>query len=64
MNKNIQRGLVLVGVLGTTAAHAAIDVTGVVTEIEGIAAPAALIAAAMLLVLVGLKAWKVIRRAM
>lgn len=65
MNKHIQRGLVLAGVLvATTSAHAAIDVTGVVTEIEGIAAPAALIGAAMLIVLAGIKAWKVVRRAM
>lgn len=65
MNKNVIRGLVMVGVLvGSQAAHAAIDVTTAVSEIEGIAAPAGLIGLAMLGVLATIKGWKMIRRAM
>jgi hypothetical protein len=42
----------------------AIDVTAVVTEIGTATAPIASIAAATLLVLVGIKVWKYVRRAM
>lgn len=45
-------------------AHAAVDVADVVTEIEGAAAPIATIASAVLLVLVGIKVFKWVRRAM
>lgn len=43
---------------------AAPDVTSVVTEIEGAAAPIAAIGAAVLLVMVGIKIFKWVRRAM
>ena len=45
-------------------ASAAIDVTAVVTEISGTAAPIAAIGAAVLIVMVGIKAYKWVRRAM
>lgn len=43
---------------------AAVDVTSVVTEIEGAATPIAAIGAAVLLVMVGIKVFKWVRRAM
>lgn len=46
------------------AAQAAVDVTAVVTEIEGAAAPIASIGAAVLIVMVGIKVYKWVRRAM
>jgi hypothetical protein len=48
----------------STASHAAIDVSSVVTEITATAAPIALIAGAVLAVIVGIKAWKYIRGAL
>jgi hypothetical protein len=42
----------------------AIDVAGVVTEIDGTVAPIGLIGAAVLLVIVAIKAYKWVRRAM
>lgn len=45
-------------------AFAAPDVTGVVTEIGGAAAPIAAIGSAVLLVMVGIKVFKWVRRAM
>lgn len=45
-------------------ASAAIDVAAVVTEISGTAAPIAAIGAAVLIVMVGIKAYKWVRRAM
>lgn len=45
-------------------AHAAIDVTAVTTEIAGAAAPIAAIGAAVLVVLVGVKVFKWIGRAL
>lgn len=50
--------------IGSTAASAAVDVAAVVTEIEGTAAPIAAIGGAVLVVLVGIKAYKWVRRAM
>ena len=44
-------------------AHAAIDVTGVVTEINDTVAPIGLIGAAVLLVVVAVAAFKWVRRA-
>lgn len=46
------------------ALAAAPDVTAVVTEIEGAAVPIAAIGAAVLLVMVGIKVFKWVRRAM
>jgi len=45
------------------ASHAAIDVAGVVTEINGLTAPIALIGGAVLIVVVTIAAYKWIRRA-
>lgn len=45
-------------------AHAAIDVSDVVTAIEGAATPVGLIAAAVLIIVAGVKAWKLARSAM
>lgn len=47
-----------------TASRAEIDASSVVTEIGGLAVPIAAIGAAMLLILVAIKGWKLIRRAM
>jgi hypothetical protein len=48
----------------TSQAHAAIDVTAVVTEISGTLAPIGLIGAGVLLVMVAIKAFKWVRGAM
>lgn len=45
-------------------AQAAIDVSDATGEISGMAAPIAAIGGAILLILVAIKAWKMIRRAM
>jgi len=57
---------VVVAVSAATAvsANAAIDTADVVTEIQGLAAPIAAIGAATLIIMVGIKGWKLIRRAM
>lgn len=47
-----------------SASNAAIETTEIVTEISGLAAPIAAIGGAILLILVGIKGWKLIRRAM
>lgn len=47
-----------------SAFAAAPDVTAIVTEIDGAAAPIAAIGAAVLLVMVGIKVFKWVRRAM
>ncbi|WP_406625082.1 major capsid protein [Acidovorax sp. SDU_ACID1] len=49
--------------LATNAAHAAIDVTAVVSEIGDTVAPIGLIGAAVLLVVVAIAAFKWVRRA-
>ena len=49
--------------LATNAAHAAIDVTSVVAEIDDTIAPIGLIGAAVLLVVVAVAAFKWVRRA-
>ncbi len=66
MNKFIQRGLVAVGVLATVgAANAgAIDVSAVTTEISAQLAPIGLIGAAVMLIIVAIKAFKWVRAAM
>ncbi len=51
-------------VTSASAFAAAPDVSGVVTEIGGTAAPIAAIGAAVLLVFVGIKTFKWVRRAM
>lgn len=66
MNKQIQRGLVAAGVLAATASAnaAAIDVAAVVTDIAAQATPVGLIGAAVLLLVVGIKAFKWVRAAL
>lgn len=51
-------------VLLAGASHAAVDVSEAIGEIDGMIAPVAAIGGAILLVLVAIKAWKMIRRAM
>lgn len=51
-------------VLFAGASHAAVDASAATSEIAGMAAPIAAIGGAILLILVGIKAWKMIRRAM
>ena len=66
MNAMLKR-LVALGASAVTSASAfaaAPDVTGVVTEIAATAAPIAAIGAAVLLVFVGIKTFKWVRRAM
>lgn len=60
--KKVGSGLALA--LPASAFAAAPDVTAVVAEISGAAAPIAAIGAAGLLVLVGIKVFKWVRRAM
>jgi hypothetical protein len=50
--------------LSTASQAAAIDVSAVVSEIQGTSAPIALIAGAVLIVIVGIAAWKYVRRAL
>lgn len=66
MIKQIQRGLIAVGVLAATASAnaAAIDVGAVVTDIAAQATPVGLIGAAVLLLVVGIKAFKWVRAAL
>lgn len=66
MNKQIQRGLVAAGVLAATASAnaAAIDVGDIVTDIAAQATPIGLIGAAVLLLVVGIKAFKWVRAAL
>lgn len=67
MNKTLSNALIAAGVIAATAAQqaqAAVDVTAVVTEIGGAAAPIAAIGSAVLLVMVGIKVFKWVRRAM
>lgn len=47
-----------------TAANAAIDVTAVVTAVADLAAPVGLIGAAVLLIIVAIKGFKMVRRAL
>ena len=66
MNAKLAR-LVALGASAVTSASVfamAPDVSGVVTEIGGTAAPIAAIGAAVLLVFVGIKTFKWVRRAM
>jgi hypothetical protein len=49
---------------GACSANAAIDVGNVTSEISGMGAPVAAIGGAIMLILVAIKAWKMIRRAM
>lgn len=66
MNKMFNRsGLALLLLTGAAMSHAAaIDVTAVVTDIGAQATPIAAIGAAVLLLVVGIKAFKWVRRAL
>lgn len=66
MNKYVQRGLVAAGVLAAAASAnaAAINVESVVTDISAQAAPIALIGGAVLVVYVGIKAFRWVRGAL
>lgn len=54
----------VVAAAASASASAAVDVTAVTTEIAGAAAPIAAIGSATLLVIVGIKIYKWVRRAM
>ena len=66
MNANIKRGLVAAGVFAATASAnaAAIDVTGVVSDIAAQAAPVGLVGVAVLTIYAAVKAFKWVRAAM
>ena len=66
MTQAIKRGLIAAGVLTVvgSANAAAIDVTAITTEIAAQAAPVAAIGAAVLLLVVGIKAFQWVRRAL
>lgn len=67
MNNRFVRkyGVAVAALLATSGAFAApIDVTAVVTDIGGQAAPIALIGAAVLLIVVGVKAFRWVRSAL
>lgn len=66
MQKTFNRSLVAVGALaGAAAANAAaIDVTAVVTDIAAQAAPIGLIGSAVLILFVGIRAFKWVRKAL
>lgn len=55
--------LPVVGLFAASQAHAVIDVTGVVTEINATLGPVGLIGSAVLLVIVAIMAYKWVRRA-
>lgn len=50
--------------IAASASNAAIDTTAMVSEISDLATPVSAIGAAVLLILVAIKGWKLIRRAM
>lgn len=64
MQNNLRKTALVLATLSPLSAFAAVDVTAVVTEISGAAAPIAAIGAAVLIVLVGIKVYKWVRRAM
>ena len=66
MNATIKRGLVAAGVFAATASAnaAAIDVTGVVSDIAAQAAPVGLVGVAVLTIYAAVKAFKWVRAAM
>lgn len=65
MNKHIQRGLVAVGVLASTAAAnaAALDVSDVATKISETVGPIGTIGSGVLLIIVALKTFAWVRQA-
>ena len=63
-NRFIPAAVGAAALIAASASNAAIDTTDIVSEIGGLATPIAAIGAAILLILVGIKGWKLIRRAM
>lgn len=64
-NRFLPAGIAAVVLMAASASNAAIiDTTDTVAAIQGLATPVAAIGAAILLILVGIKGWKLIRRAM
>lgn len=63
-NRFLTAVIVAGALMAASASNAAIETTEIVAEISGLAAPIAAIGAAILLILVGIKGWKLIRRAM
>lgn len=63
-NRFLPAGIGAGALMAASASNAAIETTEIVAEISGLAAPIAAIGAAILLILVGIKGWKLIRRAM
>lgn len=64
MKKLLSAGVVVLGSVAAPAFAQAIDVADVVTDIGAQAAPIALIGSAVLLLTVGIKAFKWVRRAL
>lgn len=64
LKKHLVPTAVILAGLGAANAAYAIDVSAVVTEIDGTLAPIGLIGSAVLLVIVAIKAYKWVRRAM
>lgn len=65
MNKQIALSGLMAGLLAVSGfANAAVDVTAVTAEIGGASAPIAAIGAASLLIAVGIKVYKWVRRAL
>lgn len=64
LKQKFAAGTALALAAGSAAAQTGVDVSAVVTEIEGAAAPIAAIGAAVLIVMVGIKVYKWVRRAM
>lgn len=63
-NRFLPAGIGAGSLMVASASNAAIQTTEIVAEISGLAAPIAAIGGAILLILVGIKGWKLIRRAM
>ena len=63
-NRFLPAAIGAAALIAASASNAAIDTAPIVSEISGLAAPIAAIGAAILLILVGIKGWKLIRRAM
>lgn len=66
MKRNLKTGLLAVaagGMVAANSASAAVDVTDIVTAIDGVIAPVSLIGAAVLLVVVTIKTFKWVRQA-
>lgn len=65
MNKQILTALVVGAAMASASntASAAIDVSAIVTEINGVVAPVGLIGVAVLTLIVAIKAYKWVRRA-